>query len=108
MPFDGSNYDAPVKNPVTELLEQAWRLIDKPQKWCRGQPEAADGRRLCSLAAVQTTAWRDGLSPENHVRALSTLSLAMGGNIMGFNDCSSHREVAAAWQRAIAASRNHG
>ena len=115
MPFDAANYDRdavtsvyPVSNPVTDLLERAWGLIDKPQKWCRGQPESADGRRRCSLTAVQVTAWRHGLVPEDYVMALAHLAIAMGPSIMGFNDRHTHREVAAAWQRAIELSRSHG
>jgi len=120
MPFDGSNYDAHVTNPVTELLEQAWRLIDKPQKWTRGQPESANGRRLCSLAALQTATVRQSdFSFPHHVIALVTLTRAMdmplaahgsalASSIASFNDSHSHAEVSLAWQRAIATSRNHG
>ena len=117
MPFDGSNYETPITNPVTELLEQAWAMIDKPQKWCRGQPESVDGHRQCSLSALQTATLRTpNCSFPHHVIALVILTRAMdmptpphGGvmasHIASFNDCHSHAEVAAAWQRAIAASR---
>jgi len=124
MPFDGSNFDSPVTNPVvtngnpvTELLEQAWAMIDKPQKWTRGQPESVDGRRQCSLSALQTATVRGpNCSFPHHVIALVTLNRAMdmplaahgpalASGIASFNDRHSHAEVAAAWQRAIAMSR---
>jgi len=113
MPFDGSNYDTHVSNPVTELLEQAWAMIDKPQKWTRGQPESVDGRRQCSLSALQTATIRQpDLGFPHHIIALVMLTTAMGRrgpalatNIAAFNDSHSHAEVAAAWQRAIAMSR---
>ena len=115
MPFDGTNYDTHVSNPVTELLEQAWAMIDKPQKWTRGQPESVDGRRLCSLNALHTatTSRADFRNPfPSHIIAMVILAKAMGRSgpampsaIASFNDCHSHREVAAAWQRAIAMSR---
>jgi hypothetical protein len=117
MPFDAANYDSPVTNPVTELLEQAWSLIDKPQKWCRGQPESVDGRRQCSLSALHTATIRTpDCSFPHHVIALVTLTRAMdmpiaahgpalASCIASFNDNHRHREVAKAWQRAIAMSR---
>ena len=113
MPFDNPAYLPAVStetNPVTNLLEDAWRLIDRPQKWCRGQPESIDGRRLCSITALQVTSLRRDLDlmADDYVAALSTLSLAMGGSIMGFNDTRTHAELADAWQRAIAMSRQFG
>ena len=117
MPFDGTNYDTHVSNPVTELLEQAWAMIDKPQKWTRGQPESEDGRRMCSLSALQTATIRSpDFSFPHHIIALVTLTRAMdmplaahgpalASGIASFNDTHSHRAVAAAWQRAIEASR---
>ena len=112
MPFDNpiNNPTIFVSTPVTNLLEDAWRLIDRPQKWCRGQPESIDGRRLCSITALQVTSLRRDLDlmADDYVAALSTLSLAMGGSIMGFNDTRTHAELTDAWQRAIAISRQFG
>ena len=108
MPFDGSNYDTPVTNPVTELLEQAWSLIDKPQKWCRGHYHSPDGRRFCSLGALQAALFQRYVEPVDYYQARILLDRAMSGYTALFNDSSSHRQVADAWQRAIAASRNHG
>lgn len=118
MPFDSLPADAGVTNPVTELLERAWSLIDKPHKWTRGQPESVDGRRQCSLSALQSaTVQCADFSFPHHIIALVTLNRAMemppnpahgpalASYIAHYNDTHSHREVAAAWQRAIAMSR---
>ena len=103
MPFDAANYDAPVTNPVTELLEHAWSLIDTPQKWCRCAYQTADGRH-CSLGALHAVS--DDYDDPVCYRAVARLSGVMG-NIVVFNDGSNHAKLAAAWQRAIVLSR-HG
>ena len=109
MPFDSANYDAPVIAPshssVTKLLEHAWSLIDQPHKWCRGQFRSTDGRRHCSLGAIETTFFESEPSLTDAIAARDLLARAMGGHPVPFNDNHTHREVAAAWQRAIALSR---
>lgn len=104
MPFDGSNYDS----PVTELLERAWRLIDKPHKWCRNAFTSPDGRRHCSLGALETAFFECDACLPDAVAARNLLARAMADSPVRFNDSHSHREVAAAWQCAIALSRSHG
>ena len=114
MPFDNPTaYPVSIEvdpsvERATEFLERAWRLIDRPQKWCRGQPESIDGRRLCSMTALQVTSLRYGPNPstDSYFMALGFLGIAMGGSIMGFNDTRTHAELTDAWQRAIAMSQS--
>ena len=114
MPFDGTNYDTPVTNPVTELLEQ--RLGPDRQAAemdAAASPKSADGRRLCSLPALQAATIRQPTWLPQTSSPWSSSPLALGlpqhrpwaPTSPPSTTATATREVAAAWQRAIDASR---
>jgi len=106
MPFDNvpplTRYLSDIERRDLRALRQARRLIESPEKWCKGQ-YVNDGR-MCVLAAVQHCDWgrpRDGW--ETAALRLHEL-LPKGMTLPVFNDMprTTHADVLALLDRAIA------
>ena len=78
---------------VTYDLMRAKAFIDSPEKWCQGAYFSPNGAAACSLGALTTL---DDANP-----AYFYLQRTMDGFIGSFNDCHTHAEVMAAWDKAI-------
>ena len=89
------------------LLEAARRMIEDERDWVRGAYTTASGKH-CAMGALREAAWNFG-GPS--VLCLAHLWLLRVAKAHGFhkvermNDCSTHADVRAAFDEAIAAAR---
>lgn len=95
---------------TVEVLRAARALIDTPEKWTQGcyakdakgnglPPEDEDAVCFCASGALRHV----DVDVDVCWPAFDALGLAVGGNIIEFNDSHSHADVLAAFDRAIAA-----
>jgi hypothetical protein len=100
---------APVepKIDVIQLLETARRMIEDPLKWGQGSYFDLGGRH-CAVGALRAAARE--LNATSKLRRAHAFLLEVAWrrgftNIEGMNDRSTHSEVLAAFDEAIAAAR---
>ena len=82
-----------------ELLKQAKKLIDKPQKWCRGTSSIRN--RHCAVGAIWAVSGFDTSSSARAERSLLKFLPKMFESITEFNDASSHKDVMKLFAKAI-------
>ena len=100
---------------AVEVLTKAKARIDKPQKWVSYWSVSNDGKRVCALIAIREAAGMNaianlsGLDNTTTHEPLRLLAEETGLNprwsaidrITYFNDSSKHRDLMAAFDRAI-------
>lgn len=95
-------------NSTLKVLQEARKLIEKPENWGQGiRPYRENKRSCCAAEAIETvTPWgaRSG--------AFRAIRDAMGVHapslVLDWNDTHTHAEVLAAFDRAIEAEQAKG
>jgi hypothetical protein len=93
-------------SPALRMLYEARRLIAAPEHWVRGSYRFA-GDSYCAAGALRAVAGRPGSDAAlKQARRLLLAIAARHGysSIEAMNDASSHRQVLAAFDEAIAAA----
>jgi hypothetical protein len=92
---------------VLRVLKEAKRLIEVPQHWTRGTYESLRGR-YCAVGALQVIGRRLGDPAAQHAAHNILLSVAHRRgfrSVEKMNDRSTHEQVLAAFDEAMAAAR---
>lgn len=94
---------------TSELLREAKALIDTPDKWMQGEycneSSYEDSTCFCSLGAIKKTLGRIVKYESDTNRVSIALGKVIPGgyrNIASWNDESTHDQVMAKWNEAIA------
>ena len=100
---------APVETEsgVIQLLETARRMIEDPAQWVQGSYNSW-GRRHCAVGAMRAAAREINASSQRlraHAFLLDVARKRGFTNVERMNDRSTHGEVLAAFDEAIAAGR---
>ena len=95
----------------SEVLQAARDLIAKPENWTQGSyARNAQGDSVFKFGGAPVSWCASGVMSECASRGMATgraytyLSTAMGASLPHFNDHHTHKEVLAAFDKAIAAA----
>lgn len=104
-PFPGQA-GHPVEAPAVHLLREARALIEAEEAWTQGAYRALDGKR-CAVGAVRAAARKAGwrgfrAKGEAHTLLLAAAKERGFGGVELMNDRSTHVQVLAAFDAAIA------
>lgn len=105
MPFDGKNFHEQVaaEDDVLRTLQDARHRITNPEDWCKSY-FAANGA-VCALGALEESCGGRWIGREYLLRAIPT-EFPHRSVIVFNDDCSTtHADVLALFDRAIAARR---
>lgn len=96
---------------ASEALERAWKLIDRPWKWCQGATarDGYTGRRFCSHGALLEIVpdRLDNHALEHFLKKAAFSLVCVDGDTsyIAFNDNHWWFAVRRMWMRAIALAR---